>query len=323
MPRVVAQASVVSVDRWLSAVSLVSAAEEAARADFGPMNVVSIAASQSACVALLGLIAGQVDDTRPKDETFIRLLERAVAAAKPRKFPQLLYGELVDVTDVRNLALHRGIAVAHETALRGARTARRLLGALPELMQEDLVGDGNIGIAGAVASRLEPTYLSAALSGAEESMKQGDHIQAAAWLSVAWQEAMRRAHLRTQEYETKDQFPPHKKTAVESAVASLVQKVAVEEVWISRFAIGIDPRSLIRLSEMLGRPYHSESGPPTVSRYGLPEPSTDDVVWAMGRVTEVLYRLWAGGLLDLSAWERSTHRLPTSAPSRRRPPPDP
>ena len=294
-----------TVDRWLSAVSLVSAAEEAARSDFGPLNVVSVAASQAACVVMLGMIAGGGDDTPAKDETFLLLLDRAAKAVAPRAFPRRMRGELINLTDVRNLALHRGIAVAHETARRGAQTARRLLDALPGLLDEELHVDHDAGVATAVASRLEAKSLAEALVSADRSLREGDHLQSAAWLSRAWALAMHRAHLLTSGYQTSDRMQRSWR-GLEAVVEKVAQATAINEVWISRFAIGLDPKSLIRLSEVLGS--HAQGNPPIVKRYNSSDPSPDDVTWAIGRVTEVIYRLWAGGLLDLSAWERQMER---------------
>jgi hypothetical protein len=242
-------------------------------------------------------VANGGDEIPKRDESFVDLLNRASAAAAPRKLPTRLRPQLVDLTEVRNLALHRGVAVDQATARRGAETARRMLDALPALLDRDLRLTGDAGVASAVASRLEDKRVAEHLVAAEASLRAGDHLQAAAWLSSAWIGAMSRARLRTSGYGTPD------KSARIGAVERLSHEVAINDVWISRLAVGLEPKSLVRLGEVLGS--HPRGNPPKVQRYGLDDPSHDDVVWALGRVTEVIYKLWAGGLLEPAWWERA------------------
>jgi hypothetical protein len=105
-------------------------------------------------------------------------------------------------------------------------------------------------------------------------------------------------------YQTSKGIARHNR-GVEADVEQLANATAINQVWVSRLALGMDPQALIRLSNIVGS--HPRGDPPKVIRY-QDDPTADDVLWALGRVTEVVYRLWAGGLLDLSAWEQQIQR---------------
>jgi hypothetical protein len=303
------------VARWLGAVSLIAAAEDAARARVGALNIVAVASAHSATEVMLGLIASRRPGRPgPRFETFDALLKRATDALPPGvPLPDHLPSELINLNDVRNFALHRGVAVADSTAAEAALTARTLLDVLPLVVAlEALPGGG--GLTRAVARRIEDKRLREYLELAEDLFRANDHLGAATNLSGAFTLVIHRAELPSRDPSSRWSLPntggglqrdptSALAKAVDGQLAKLHESVQRDERWVRRIALGQSRATLARLETILGEANWG-SGSLRTLRHGAPDPSIDDVAWAMARVTEIVYRLSVAGSLDLSFWER-------------------
>jgi hypothetical protein len=313
------------VARWLGAVSLIAAAEDAARARDTALNIVAVACAHSASEVMLGLIAAFGSGRpAPRFETFDALLKRALAALPESvTFPDRLPSDLVDLNDVRNLALHRGIAVADSTAADATLTTRALLELLPAIVDVESLPKG-AGMTRAVAQRIEDKRLRECLEHAEDLFRAHDHLGAADNLSGALALVISRANLpRRNPFASgrsrlRSAFSRDPLASIRNEVAgeleTIHEAVRRDEQWVRRIGLGQTRATLARLETILGEARWNE-GRPTSQRYGAPDPSVDDVAWAMARVTEIVYRLWHAGSLELSVWEREQEERERATPA--------
>jgi hypothetical protein len=307
------------VARWLGAVSLIAAAEDAARAQDPALNTVAVASAHSACEAMLGLIAGTGSKIAPREERFRQLLDRAIEAVpSDAALPAQLQTDLVDLNDVRNFALHRGVAVADPTALRATLTARALLDFLPRVIDVDDL-PGGAGLTRAVAQRVEIPMLRACLERAEDLLRAHDHVAAADNLAGAFALVVGRAELpdsrrfpdRVASFglglsfgQSSDRALSDLVRVLERPIKNLSEASRRDEKWILRIGLGMSRANLARLQSILGDyVIWNDQHQPVVNRDEA-KPTLEDVTWAIARVTEIVYRLWYAGSLDKSWWER-------------------
>ena len=295
------------IDRWFAAVALTSESERAAAVDFGSQNVVAVATAHSACEIVLGLIAdeaatepGNVPDPALGSVKFgDAILAAAGVLAKQGRselMPHPLRRELKTLNDVRNMALHRGTAVAYETAVQAPTTARTMLAILPHVLPEAVELGPGCGLASAVADLQESPSIARGLRSADEQLSAGDHERAADWLSQVWRYATSRADLP-------------RMTSIDWMKVKLDRShknfLVDAEGWITQVATGLDSRSRTRLLRILGS-LSAATGPNGEPHTAFRDRSItrEDVVWAADAVANVVYRLWSAGRLDLSEWER-------------------
>jgi hypothetical protein len=286
-------ASASAVSRWLSAVSLIAAADAAQLADIPSQNTVAVATSHAAAELLLGLIAGPGFAVGLKGERFPHLVTRAQSRAnqaKPGTFDAQLADDLLQLNTVRNAALHEGVPVASSAASDACSTARGLLAAAPGWIPT-LPTDTPGGIASAVALLVDVPPIRDGLRLAEEHLAADRLREAVETVEEVLDVVLSWAGLPTQLQRPLPSWTRAPRVrgshrTVDDVVQSLAGNAHREERWVLRLAIGTRQRDLKRLSAI------------TTSMRRPGDPSRRDAEWALSRLVEITYRLWSGGVLE-------------------------
>jgi len=301
--------------RWLAAVGLTGAAEEAAHVDTAETNAMALLGAHAACEALLGLLAG-VRRHKPGDEVaFGRLLESA--AAKVALTPDLA-DNLDAMHRIRNDFVHASNTVAADEAARAIFNARRLMELVPASLGASWNLPTGAGLGSAVAEIIQVEAVGMWLRHADEMLGTGRVQLAADGLARALQGAIARAHPSL--------LPPPKPDSAlqlrraeagfgadgddERAVAA----IAGLHRWVLPLALGTSPAAYGRLLGIIGVvPSELTGGQPgPVTRPRDAVVGVSDVRRAISQTAEIIFRLWAMG--SLRPW-RNDDKVVESAQS--------
>jgi len=316
--------------RWLAAVGLTGAAEDAARVDAPETNAMALLGAHVACEALLGLLAGVERLKAGKDIYFWQLLEQAklkVNTAGAKIGPDLS-DHLVAMNGARNGFVHAGNTVAAGEATRAISNARRLMELVPASLGASWTLPPGAGLGTAVAKIIGVEAVGIWLRFADDMQRlQPDRPELAA---DGLAHALDTALMRTRPILFRDPWPAPSTRSLLNRIAATPDRVAkaldqradamdqradrmdrrVEGLfqWVLPLALGTSPIAYQRLREVIGWA-HLETvglGPGGVSRASETALSRDAVRRANSRTVEIIFRLWAmGSLEDLPSDDKS------------------
>ena len=314
-----------SLRRWLAAVGLTVAAEDAARVDTPETNAMALLGAHVACEALLGLLAGVERLQAGKDIYFWRLLDQAklqvnAAGTKTQIRPDLS-DHLVAMNGARNGFVHAGTAVAADEATRAISNARRLMELVPASLGASWTLPAGAGLGTAVAKIIGVEAVGIWLRFADDMQRlQPDRPELAA---DGLAHALDSALMRTRPILLRDPWPGPSTRSLLPRIAATPDRVAkaqdqradamdqradkldrrVEGLfeWVLPLALGTSPIAYQRLREVIGWA-HLETvglgGPGSVSRVSETALTRDAVRRANSQTVEIIFRLWAMGSLE-------------------------
>ncbi len=294
--------------RWLAAVGLTVAAEDAARVDTPATNAMALLGAHAACEALLGLLAG-VRRHKPGDEvSFARLVD---SAASKVTLASGMSDDLDAMHRIRNDFVHASNTVAADEAARAISNARRLM----ELVSTGLGVSGGLpngaGLAAAVAEAIGVELVAQWLRQADQLQRAGELEPAADALACALYAALARTtprliHMadssagKTSATRTTRRLRltlaglGHDRDADETQA-----EIAGLHQWVLPLALGVSPAAYERLVNVIGTPrfwYPTQQPGPVDRPQGLVLNETD--LWrATSQTSEIIFRLWAMGSL--------------------------
>jgi hypothetical protein len=303
--------------RWLAAVGLTVAAEDAARVDTPETNAIALLGAYAACQALLGLMAGTREYKRDEDVPFLELMKAAETVS--REFG--LRDSLRAMHRMRNDFVHASNTVHAEEADRAISNARRLMELVPASLGASWTLPAGAGLATAVAKIIGVEAVGIWLRFADEIQRsQPDRPDLAA---DGLAHALDSALMRTRPKLLRDPWPGPWTRSRLNRIAGLRPDRLVQEMdqradaidqradtmdrrieglfeWLLPLAIGTSPIAYQRLREVIGWA-HLESvglGPGGVSRVSETPLSQDAVRGANSQTAEIIFRLWAMGSLE-------------------------
>jgi hypothetical protein len=310
--------------RWLAAVGLTGAAEDAARVDTPETNAMALLGGHVACEALLGLLAGVERLQAGKDIFFWRLLDQAklkvnTVGAEMQIGPDLS-DHLVAMNGARNGFVHAGNAVAAGEATRAISNARRLMELVPASLGRSWALPVGAGLGTAVAKIIGVEAVGIWLRFADDMQRlQPDRPELAA---DGLAHALDSALMRTRPMLLRDPWPGPSTRSLLPRIAATPDRVAkaldqradamdqradrmdrrLEGIsdWVLPLALGTSPVLYQRLREIIGWA-HLETvglGPGGVSRVTEAALSRDVVRRANSQTAEIIFRLWAMGSLE-------------------------
>jgi hypothetical protein len=313
-----------SLSRWLAAVGLTGAAEDAARVDTPETNAMALLGGHAACEALLGLLAGVERLQAGKDIYFWQLLDQAkrkvnTARAKTKIGPDLS-DHLVAMNGARNGFVHAGTTVAAGEAARATSNARRLMELVPANLGASWTLPDGAGLGTAVAVIIGVEAVGIWLRFADEMQRlQPDRPDLAA---DGLAHALDSALMRTRPKILRDPWPgpwtrsllnriadrpdrvakalDQRVDAMDQRADRMDQRVEGLSEWVLPLALGTSPIAYQRLREVIGWA-HLEAvglGPGGVSRVSETPLSRDAVRGANSQTAEIIFRLWAMGSLE-------------------------
>jgi uncharacterized protein YutE (UPF0331/DUF86 family) len=135
--------------RWLAAVGLTTAAEDAARVDTPETNAMALLGADAACETLLGLLAGVRRYKQGDEVSFPRLL---TAAGAKVTIEADLGDDLDAMHRIRNAFVHASNTVAANETAHAISNARRLLDIVPSTVPAAAGLAASAGLGSAVAA---------------------------------------------------------------------------------------------------------------------------------------------------------------------------
>ena len=290
-----------AIQRWLTAVGLLLAAEEQARVETAVSDAIAVVTAAAAAEGALGIIAGSRADRKGSDR-FEDILTAALARAEvtaPPGIPLHLVDQLRAVQRTRSGALHVGTRVHHSEAERASEAARELFGLLPRLSGVPALPAG--GIATAVAGLIGIEAVGVWMRFADDRVAAGDAPNAA----DAAARALDAALVRTRPpLPTDIRYVSRGEEArdVWQAMGYVEQRIKRLETWVVPFVIGLHPAAYRSLRETIGEVVPEDRGghPTRVVRSATPDLMS--VRRALETVTEIVWRLSSSS--SLTAFER-------------------
>jgi hypothetical protein len=309
-----------SLRRWLVAVGLTVAAEDAARVDTPETNALALLGAYAACQALLGLMAGTREYKRDEDVPFADLMKSVSATvASERSFGDALR----QMHRMRNDFVHASTTVHAEEATRAISNARRLMELVPTSLGASwtLPADGGLGTA--VAEIIGVEAVGMWLRHAELMRAQNRLQLAADGLARALDGALMRTLpklLPDSAASSSTGSPLHriagaKPDRIVEAIDRRVDELAgranvmsrrVDGLfgWVLPLALGTSPIAYQRLRAIIGSTVDLDLGGAPGPVFRPPGASVDEdaVRRAISQTSEIIFRLWAMG--SLRPWPR-------------------
>lgn len=288
--------------RWMVAVGLTVAAEDAARVDTPETNAMALLGAHAGCEALLGLLAGVRPYRRAEDVTFAKLL-RSAAATVP--LDSGLTDDLEAMHRMRNDFVHASNTVHGDETARAISCARRLMDLVPPSLGASWVLPAGAGIGTAVAEIIEVEAVGMWLRHAEIMGLEGKPELAADGLARALDGALRRTHPRLLPI---DDSMMQTVTSLRRISAGLgidrdaertAAKIEGLHRWVLPLALGVSPAAYDRVRDVIGHvpPYDVGGAPGPVSRKSAVAVTEDDLRRTTSATADIIFRLWAMGSL--------------------------
>ena len=306
--------------RWLAAVGLTTAAEEAARVDTAETNAIALLSAHTACEVLIGLLAGVRPYKLNDDPRFDDLMKSA--ADNAGSFDSGLTDHLRAMHRVRNGFVHASNTVAADEAARAISNARRLMELVPASFGASWTLPEGAGVGSAVAEiiaieavaawlrfadqilRLQPLRPDLAADGLARALDSAlsrtrPPLLPGHWFSVGSHRvgfnryANAPADRALQELDRWASEMDRRADAMDKRTAGLF-------AWVLPLALGTSPIAYQRLREIIGWAYDETMGlgPGKVFRETESPPSQDAVRQAISQTSEIIFRLWAIGSLE-------------------------
>lgn len=290
------------LQRWIAAIGLTAAGEDAGRLDTVETNALSLLAAYAACEALLGLLGGTRPYKRGEEVTFPTLMRDAEANVRLEKG---LKNDLLAVYRMRNDFVHAGNTVHTNEAARATSAARRLLDVVPGQMAMAATLEPRAGIASAIAAIIDVPVVGLWLREADQALA-ADRLEYAAEccarvLDAVLRRAKPRLHTDT-DLSTEVSFSDMRRLSggmgFDRHARNLAVRIEGLQEWIVPLALGMAPAAYAWLRSVVGQVSGGDLGgyPTPVERRGEP-PAGADVRKALSTVSELVYRMWAIGSL--------------------------
>jgi hypothetical protein len=304
--------------RWLAAVGLTVAAEDAARVDTPETNAIALLGAHTACETLLGLLSGVRRYRRDEEVPFQKLLEAAAGAVT---IPPDLQDYLDITYRARNGFVHASLTVDGAEAARAISNARRLMELAPASLGAPWTLPDGAGLGTAVAVIIGVEAVGIWLRFADEMQRlQPDRLDLAA---DGLAHGLDSALLRTRPMLLRDPWPTpwtgstlhrmadarpdrvaeamdRRADAMDRRADAMDRRMEWLFEWVLPLALGTSPIAYQRLREVIGWA-HRETlglGPGGVSRVSETPLSRDAVRGANSQTAEIIFRLWAMGSLE-------------------------
>lgn len=291
-----------SIQRWLTALGLLLAAEEQARVETAVSDAIAVVTAAAAAEGALGIIAGSRADKKGNDR-FEDILAAALARAEATAPPGIPLHHLVDrlraVQRTRSGALHVGTRVHHSEAERASKAARELFELLPSLSGVPALPAG--GIATAVANLIGIDAVGVWLRFADDRVVAGDVPNAA----DAAARALDAVLTRTRPLPPTEIRPASRREELRDVwrtMSYVEERIKRIETWVIPFVIGLHPAAYQALRRTIGETVPEDLGghPARVARSATPD--LPSVRRALETVTEIVWRLSSSS--TLAAFER-------------------
>jgi hypothetical protein len=244
----------------------------------------------------------------PRDQArFDELYKLALAVFTERghPMPAALQERVLRIHRLRNLAVHLGAEPASRMVQSALRTAGELRALAIDTL-EALEAFRESGPVQAVATLVSVESISVPLAEAERLLGEDKVSEAADQASIALYATLERVspRLRSTHYRRPSSLMMGRETSreVTDAVIGLNDRANRLESWILASALGLRPRELRHLQQMLGEPVYTMGGPQPrrIDRDEGIELSRTTVESALLTTADVVYRLWQDDSLILS-----------------------
>jgi hypothetical protein len=286
--------------RWLAAVGLTTAAEDAARVDTPETNAIALLGAYSACETLLGLLAGVRRYKQGDEVSFPRLLTEAGAKVT-------IEADLGDDLDamhrIRNAFVHASNTVAADETARAISNARRLMELVPFTVPAAANLSASGGLGSAVAAIVDVPAVGMWLRHADAMLAEGRVQLAADGLARALRSTLARTRPRLLPLpdpgRTQRQLLRMVAAPGDNEMEIVTSEIEGLQEWVLPLALGLSPAAYDDLVGVIGKALPNLGGGPPVHVRRPRDVLIDDrrVRQAVSRTAEVIFRLWAMGSL--------------------------
>jgi hypothetical protein len=289
--------------RWLAAVGLTTAAEDAARVDTPETNAMALLGAYAACETLLGLLAGVRRYKQGDEVSFPRLL----TAARAKVTIEADLGDDLDAMHrIRNAFVHASNTVAADEVERAISNARRLLDLVPSTVPAAAHLAPSEGLGSAVAMIIDVPAVGMWLRHADSMLAEGRTELAADGLARALRAALARTRPRllplpdpgrTQRQLLRGGLAPG-----DNEMELVTSEIEGLQKWMLPLALGLSPATYDDLVAAIGEALPNFGGGPPVHVQRPHNVVLDDrrARQALSRTAEVIFRLYAMGSLRRS-----------------------
>ena len=297
------------LSRWLAAVGLTVAAEDAARIDTPETNAISLLGAHAACEALLGLLSRVRQYKRSDEVSFPKLV---IMASSVVTMPADLADNLDVMHRMRDDFVHASMAVDGLEAARAILNARRLMEFVPASFGRSWNLPDGSGLGTAVAEIVGVEAVGMWLRHADQMQRRGRLQMAADGLARALDGALDRTRPGLRNEAAADRSRPEMQRArVQPGVGSVQSQLDGLYQWVLPLALGTSPIAYRRLRDLIGHAANEDLGgaPVRVMRPAAGTLGDDKIRWAISQTAEIIFRLWAmGSLHPLATDERIEER---------------
>jgi hypothetical protein len=285
--------------RWLAAVGLTAAAEDAARVDTAETNAMALLSAHAACEALLGLLDGVRRHKPGEDVSFGRLLDSAQAKVT---FDIGLADDLDAMHRIRNDFVHASNTVAADEAARAIWNARRLMELAPVSLSASWSLPAGAGLGTAVAEIIDVEAVGMWLRHADLKQREGCPQLAADGLARALHSALDRTNPGLVNDGAATILRISRQSQASAYGRDFGADVTQSQIdglyrWVLPLALGTSPAAYQRLLDVIGTVPNFDVLAP-VDRAAEVVVTDGDVRWAASQTAEIIFRLWAMGSLQ-------------------------
>lgn len=297
------------LSRWLAAVGLTVAAEDAARIDTPETNAISLLGAHAACEALLGLLSRVRQYKRSDEVPFPKLV---VMASSVVALPSDLSDNLDVMHRMRDDFIHASLTVDGAEAARAISNARRLMEYVPTSFGASWNLPDGTGLGTAVAEIIGVEAVGMWLRHADQMQRRGRLQMAADGLARALDGALDRTRPGLRNEAATDQGQQDgQRPRMQPGLGGVQSQLDGLYQWVLPLALGTSPIAYRRLRDVIGSAVAEDAGgaPARVLRPAGGALGDDKIRWAISQTAEIIFRLWVmGSLQPLATDERIEER---------------
>ena len=298
------------VRRWLTALGLLSNAEEMAARRTSTTSALALIAADTACEAVLAVIASWGSPPEKERASFWEYLSTAsvVAEAHGGRLERSLVSTLRSVHQVRDTVVHHGAVPADIDVDRALRAGRRLLGSMSALSPIFTAMPAGTGVGHGVASLIDAPEVADQLRLAERQLSSGSISEALDAAARALDGAITRCRPSLREGPRFLTQSERNDRDLQAAFDHTRSRLAILERWVFSMALGLLPAEYERLLSIIGERIRYVSGNDRIHRQQA-TPTAEDAHWAVGLVAQIVFHLWESRTLvegDLNEVFRAT-----------------
>lgn len=286
------------LQRWIAAIGLTAAAEDAGRVDTAETNALALLGAHAACEALLGLLAGIRRYKQGDEYSFPRLLDDA--ARKVQLSPDLT-DDLEAAHRVRNGFVHASNAVHTNEAARATASARRLM----DVVSDQAFAAGHLpsgaGVATAVAGLIGIEAVGIWLRHADEMLAAGQIGLAGDSCARAMDAALQRTRPRLRQGKSlsraasmRDLDRLSSGLGFDRHEREVAERIEGLQSWVVPLALGLPPARYRRIRDAVGSVMPMDMGGSPAPVHPPRTPTSEaEIRRTLASVSEVILRLWA------------------------------